>query len=257
MRALLLAAGLGTRLRPLTDSVPKCLVPIAGEPLLAHWLAALFADPRIERVLINTHHLADQVRAVVGSLPWRERVDLVHEPNLLGTGGTVLANRAWLGDGPVFVAHADNLTDAPVSHIIDPHLAARGSVAMTMLAFRTPTPSTCGILELDAQARVVGFHEKVANPPGNLANGAVYVFEPEVVDRIAVAGRPGRRLVDRDHPAASAAYPGRRIRWLFHGYRDERGACLGARALSGTGSVEGVNWGVNWNGWPSDGITCG
>jgi mannose-1-phosphate guanylyltransferase len=190
MRALLLAAGLGTRLRPLTESVPKCLVPIAGRPLLTHWLTALFADPRIERVLINTHHLADQVTTVVGSLPWRHRIDLVHEPSLLGTGGTVLANRAWLGEGPVFVAHADNLTDAPVSHIIDPHLAARKSVAMTMLAFRTPTPGTCGILELDAQARVVGFHEKVANPPGNLANGAVYVFEPEVVDRIAAIGRP-------------------------------------------------------------------
>ena len=166
MRALLLAAGLGTRLRPLTETVPKCLVPIAGRPLLTHWLDALFADPRIERVLINTHHLADQVTAVVGSLPWRHRIDLVHEPSLLGTGGTVLANRAWLGGGPVFVAHADNLTDAPVSHIIDPHLAARKSVAMTMLAFRTPTPGTCGILELDARARVVGFHEKVANPPG-------------------------------------------------------------------------------------------
>lgn len=190
MRALLLAAGLGTRLRPLTESLPKCLVPIAGRPLLTHWLDALFADPRIERVLINTHHLADQVTTVVDSLPWRQRIDLVHEPSLLGTGGTVLSNRAWLGEGPVFVAHADNLTDAPVSHIIDPHLAARGSVAMTMLAFRTPTPGTCGILELDAQARVVGFHEKVANPPGNLANGAVYVFEPEVVERIAALGRP-------------------------------------------------------------------
>jgi mannose-1-phosphate guanylyltransferase len=190
MRALLLAAGLGTRLRPLTESVPKCLVPIAGQPLLVHWLRALFDDPRIERVLINTHHLADQVTAVVGALPWRQRIDLVHEPRLLGTGGTVLANRTWLGEGPFFVAHADNLTDAPVSHIIDPHLAARKSVAMTMLAFRTPTPSTCGILELDAQARVVGFHEKVANPPGNLANGAVYVFEPEVVDRIGAVGRP-------------------------------------------------------------------
>jgi len=190
MRALLLAAGLGTRLRPLTESVPKCLVPIAGQPLLTYWLEALFADPRIERVLINTHHLADQVTALVRSLPWRHRIDLVHERTLLGTGGTVLANRAWLGEGPFFLAHADNLTDAPVSHIIEPHLSARGSVAMTMLAFRTPTPSTCGILELDAEARVVGFHEKVADPPGNLANGAVYVFEPEVVNRIAAVGRP-------------------------------------------------------------------
>ncbi len=190
MRAILLAAGLGTRLRPLTDTLPKCLVPIHDRPLLVYWLEALFGDRRIERVLINTHYLAEQVRAVVAGVPWRDRIDMVHEPHLLGTGGTVLANRAWCGRPPIFVAHADNLTDAPPSHIIDPHLAARSDVAMTMLAFRTSTPQNCGILELDDRRHVTVFHEKVADPPGNLANGAVYVFEDEVVDRIASLGRP-------------------------------------------------------------------
>src|SRR5690242_13167440 len=150
MRAILLAAGLGTRLRPITDTLPKCLVPIAGRPLLVHWLESLLAESRIERVLVNTHYLPDQVRAVVAGLPYRERIDLVQEPQLLGTGGTVLANRAWCGPAPLFVAHADNLTDAPPSFIITPHLAQRSQVAMTMMAFRTPSPRTCGILELDA-----------------------------------------------------------------------------------------------------------
>ncbi len=190
MRAILLAAGHGTRLRPLTDTLPKCLVPIHDRPLLVHWLQALFDDARIERVLINTHYLAEQVRTVVAAVPWRDRIDLVHEEVLLGTGGTVLANRAWCGRGPLFVAHADNLTDAPPAHIIDPHLAAGADVAMTMLAFRTPTPRSCGILELDRRRHVVAFHEKVADPPDNLANGAVYVFNDEVVDRIASYGRP-------------------------------------------------------------------
>jgi mannose-1-phosphate guanylyltransferase len=96
MRALLLAAGIGSRLRPLTETVPKCLVPIHGRPLLDYWLELLFSGGT-ERVLINTHWLADHVRDYVASCRWRPRIDLVHEGTLLGTGGTILANRATLG----------------------------------------------------------------------------------------------------------------------------------------------------------------
>ena len=193
MRALLLAAGLGTRLRPLTDQVPKCLVTIGGRPLLSYWLDALLADRRVDRVLINTHYLPEQVRGFVSQSRWAERIDLVHETELLGTGGTILANRAYFGDGPLFVAHADNLTDASMATLLDAHFAAGPDILATLLAFRTQTPSTCGILELDGAGRVVGFHEKVANPPGNLASGAVYMFAPAVVDRIAARGH---RFVD-------------------------------------------------------------
>lgn len=189
MRALLLAAGLGTRLRPLTDHMPKCLVPIGDRPLLAYWLDGLLCDRRIEHILINTHYMAAEVRAFVDTLPSRDRIDLVHEPELLGTGGTILANRRYFGDRPLFVAHADNLTDAALGGLIDAHLAAGPGILATLLAFRTLTPRSCGILELDAAHRVIGFHEKVADPPGNLANGAVYVFAPEVVERIAALGR--------------------------------------------------------------------
>jgi len=190
VRALLLAGGLGTRLRPLTNHVPKCLVPIRDRPLLAYWLDALFCDPRIDRVLINTHHLAEPVASFVASSHWRERIDLVHEAKLLGTGGTILANRAYFGEKPFFVAHADNLTDAALGPLLDAHFAAGPKILATLLSFRTMTPHSCGILELDGNHHVTGFHEKVANPPGNLANGAVYVFAPEVIDRIAALGRP-------------------------------------------------------------------
>jgi mannose-1-phosphate guanylyltransferase len=190
MRALLLAAGLGTRLRPLTDTVPKCLVPIHGQPLLGLWFDLLFGACVIERALVNTNWLAPQVEAFVAGSPWRDRVDLVAEPVLLGTGGTVLANRDWLGQGPFLVAHADNLTDFDVAGLIAAHRARPPGIALTMLAFRTDAPQSCGILETDAAGRVLAFHEKVANPPGNLANAAVYVFEPEVVAAAAALGRP-------------------------------------------------------------------
>ena len=189
MRALLLAAGLGTRLRPLTDTMPKCLVPIHGRPLLGYWLALLF-DGGIERVLINTHWLGDQVRQYVEQSPWRSRVDLVEEPDLLGTGGTVLANRDWFGPGPFLVAHADNLTELDVGGLIAAHRSRPAGCTITMLAFRTDDPRSCGILELDRQNIVQAFHEKVANPPGNLANAAVYIFEPEIVAALVRLGRP-------------------------------------------------------------------
>ena len=189
MRAILLAAGLGTRLRPLTDQTPKCLVPIHGVPLLAYWLDALFAGGQIERVLINTHHLAEQVEAFVAQSPWRDHIDLVHEAELHGTGGTLLANRAWLRDQAFLVIHADNLTDASIETLIQAHQAAGSDVLMTLLAFRTETPQQCGIVELDSGSRVTGFYEKVEHPPGNLANGAVYVFSPMVLEHMAAKGR--------------------------------------------------------------------
>ncbi|MET3485926.1 nucleotidyltransferase family protein [Methylobacterium sp. 1973] len=190
MRALLLAAGHGTRLRPLTERVPKCLVPIAGRPLLDYWLERLFACPDIERVLINTHWLAEQVAAHVGASAWRSRIDLVHEPELLGTGGTILANAGYFRSEPFLTAHADNLTAFDLDDFLARHRGRPAGAAMSMLSFRTDDPRSCGILELDERAIVRRFHEKVAEPPGNLANAAVYILEPEVVDFAASLGRP-------------------------------------------------------------------
>jgi mannose-1-phosphate guanylyltransferase len=189
MRALLLAGGLGTRLLPLTATTAKCLVEINGRPLLDYWLELLF-DGGIERVLVNTHWLAEQVEAFVATSRWAQRIDLVHEEELLGTGGTVLANREWFQGEPFVVAHADNLTDFDVGGLIEAHRTRPAGHAITMLGFRTDTPRSCGILELDARGTVIGFHEKVDNPPGNLANGAVYVFEPEVAESIAAIDGP-------------------------------------------------------------------
>jgi len=188
MRALLLAAGVGSRLRPLTNTTPKCLVRVHDRPLLDYWLDLVF-EGGIERALLNTHWLAEQVRAHVAQSRWRDRIDLVQEDELLGTGGTVLANRAWFGNQPFLVAHADNLTDFDVAGLLSAHRNRPPGCIMTMLAFRTDDPSSCGILELDGQNRVLAFHEKVENPPGNLANGAVYLFEPAVIADIAALGK--------------------------------------------------------------------
>lgn len=181
MRALLLAAGIGSRLRPITETIPKCLVPIHGRPLIDIWLDLLFGKDLIERVVINTHHLASKVETHVKASPWRGRIDLTYEPQLLGTGGTLKANRSLYG-GDVLVAHADNLTDFDLAGFLAAHQSRPADIALSMLAFRTDDPRSCGILELDERNVVGAFHEKVREPPGNLANAAVYAVTPEVID---------------------------------------------------------------------------
>lgn len=190
MRALLLAAGLGTRLRPLTERTPKCLAPIKGKPLLEYWLDLLFGGG-IDEVLVNLHYLPEQVRDHVYASPWRERISLVHEPELLGTAGTLLANRAFFGNEPLLLAHADNLTLFDPQAFVQAHASRPANAIMTMMTFRTDAPDTCGIVELDPNGIVTAFHEKVSHPPGNLANAAVYIFEPGIFDVLArMPGKP-------------------------------------------------------------------
>jgi mannose-1-phosphate guanylyltransferase len=189
MRALLLAAGLGTRLRPLTERMPKCLVAIRGKPLLAYWLDLLL-PAGIDQVLVNTHYLPQAVQAFVASSPWRSRVSLVHEDALLGTGGTVLANGEFFQRRPFLVAHADNLTRFDVAAFLRRHATRPNGCAITMMTFDTDSPQTCGIVEEDGQGIVRAFHEKVPNPPGRRANAAVYLFEPEVLDFLRGHGAP-------------------------------------------------------------------
>jgi mannose-1-phosphate guanylyltransferase len=180
VRALLLAAGVGSRLRPLTDEIPKCLAPIKGRPLLEFWLAML-ARARFKRILVNTHYLPDMVREVVGGNELAPRIELVHEATLLGTGGTVRANAAFCYGGDVLVAHADNLSLFDPAEFMRVHAARPLGCEITMMTFETPTPQSCGIVVCDASGVVREFHEKQPHPPGNVANAAVYVFSAEVV----------------------------------------------------------------------------
>ncbi len=157
--------------------------------MLEYWLDLLLEGP-VERVLINTHHLAPRVREFVAASPWRSKVSLVHEEQLLGTGGTVLRNRDFFGREPFMVVHADNLSAFDVATFIGRHAARPAGTAITMMTFDTDAPETCGIVELDAKGVVRQMHEKVPKPPGKRANAAVYIFEPEVVDFIASLGKP-------------------------------------------------------------------
>lgn len=183
-KAVLLAGGLGTRLKPLTDRVPKCLVDIDGRPLLAHWYEAL-AAAGIRDVLINTHHLPEPVRAFIAA---REREGFrtteAFEPVLLGSAGTIAAHPHWADDADeVLIVYADNLSDLAVAELLSTH--RRHGHPFTMLLFHAPDPKACGIATQDAEGRIVAFVEKPSAPASDLANAGVYVVSAPAWREIA------------------------------------------------------------------------
>ena len=145
MKAFLLAAGVGSRLRPITDTIPKCMVAIGGRPLIDIWLDA-FGAAGIDEVLVNLHHLPDVVRRHLAGRTGPPVVQTVYEPELLGSAGTLAANRSWLGDDDMFlVCNADNLTDFDLRALISEH--RDHSAVATLTVFHSENPSAGGVVE--------------------------------------------------------------------------------------------------------------
>lgn len=186
MKAFLLAAGFGTRLRPLTETTPKCLIPIKGKPLMVWWLE-LFELHGVTEVLVNTHYLAEMVRDfiakwnAVGKLP---HVTEFYEKTLLGSGGTVAANRDFVGNDDNFmICYADNLTDVDLTAFQKFHQTHDGILSMAL--FRTNRPKECGIASIDGNNRIIEFVEKPAQPKSNLANAGLYIARREIFDHLS------------------------------------------------------------------------
>jgi len=183
VKVILLAAGFGTRLRPLTDSIPKCLVPINGKPLLQIWLESLsFAG--LDSFLINTHYLSNQVESFIKKCDFKDMCTVKYEEVLLGTAGTLLANIDFIDHEDCVLIHADNYCLADFNLFMNAHMNRPKHCLMTMMTFQTDNPSSCGIVELDKENVVIDFHEKVDKPPGNQANCAVYILSKEALKRI-------------------------------------------------------------------------
>ena len=176
----MLAAGLGTRLRPLTSNTPKCLVPINGVPLMQIWLERLSAAG-IGPFLVNTHYLQDQVAKFVAQSAFKSQVQLVEEVTLLGTAGTLLANREFFSNEDGMLLHADNYCLANFPRFIAAHEDRSKNCLMTMMTFTSDRPQQCGVVELDSSGVVVDFHEKVNNPPSSIANAAAYILSAEMI----------------------------------------------------------------------------
>ncbi len=178
MKAFLLAAGIGSRLRPITDNIPKCLVPINGHSLLYYWLK-LFEHYRIDEVLINLHHLPDLVFEFLEENEFNLKVHTVFEQELLGSAGSIRNNFDFVCKEREFlICYADNLTNINLAKMIDFHKLNRPT--LTLGLFRTNNPALCGIAEVAENHTVINFIEKPENPKSNLAGAGVYIANHEI-----------------------------------------------------------------------------
>ena len=178
MKAFLLAAGLGTRLRPITENTPKCLVPINDKPLLQYWID-LFEKHNITEVCINLHYLSDQVVNYINQHQTSIKWTLAYEPELLGSGGTIFANQSFITDNePFFICYADNLTNINLTQMLQFHQSKNSS--FTMALFECNNPKECGIVEMNDNNFIIQFQEKPEYPKSNLANAGIYLANSEI-----------------------------------------------------------------------------
>ncbi|HVS84903.1 MAG TPA: nucleotidyltransferase family protein [Gaiellaceae bacterium] len=197
MKALLLAAGRGTRLRPLTDTVPKCLVPVAGKPTLVRAIE-LLREQGVTDLIVNLHHRPEAVVDAIGdggSLG--VRVAYSFEPELLGTAGALDPCRDRLGDSRFLVVFADNVFACDLGEVVALH--ERLGAALTMTLHHRDDVRASGWADVDGDGVVRRFVEKPESPEafGGWVNAGLLVCEPRVLEAVprGVASDLGRDVV--------------------------------------------------------------
>jgi len=173
MNAILLAAGYGTRLRPLTEHKPKCLIELNGRPLLDIWINKLI-NLGVDEILINTHYLSDQVEEFICKHKFRDRIQLSYEKEIKGTAGTLIRNINFFKNRDGLLIHADNFCADDLKKLLLAHNNRQEICDITMLTFQCEFPKECGIVEVNQKKIITNFHEKVDKFHGYLANGAIY-----------------------------------------------------------------------------------
>ena len=189
MKAFLLAAGLGTRLKPITNEMPKCLVHINGRPLLEWWID-LLRKHNVSEVLINLHHLPEKVVEFLSRNSNHIKFNYYYEEKLLGSAGTLRMNKDFVkGEKEFFILYADNLTNIDLTEFKNFHNSH--SFPFSMALFHSQNPKACGIAELDAESLIIDFEEKPKEPKSDLASAGIFISSPDILELI-----PNNNLTD-------------------------------------------------------------
>jgi NDP-sugar pyrophosphorylase family protein len=191
MKAFILAAGLGTRLRSLGLDVPKVMVPICGKPLLEHHIE-LFKRQGIREFIVNLHYLPEKITSYFGDgSRFGVKIEYSHEPDLLGTAGAVKKMAHKLHDAAFFVFYGDNLVRIDFAPLVEFHQSRKALV--TVALFESTEPWTGGVVETEANGRVRRFVEKPdpKQVSTNLISAGIFVVEPAVLEEI-----PGGQFCD-------------------------------------------------------------
>jgi glucose-1-phosphate thymidylyltransferase len=231
MKGLILAGGSGTRLRPITHTSAKQLVPVAGKPILFYGLESM-ADAGVKDVGVIVGETASEIRSAVGDgSDWGLKVTYIEQSAPLGLAHCVLIAREFLGDEDFVMYLGDNLLQQGVREFVDhfergrqrsaqPALGEepRGAAAAEILLTPVADPRHFGVAELDRSGRVVRLVEKPETPPSELALVGVYLFDARIHDAVR-AIRPSKRneleitdaiqwLIDAGHPVSSQILAG-------------------------------------------------
>jgi len=193
MKALILAAGLGTRLRPLTNTIPKPLLPIAGKPLLQYHLDQL-TKHGVNDVLINTHYLPEKISTYIdeyGSMHDEMNIVTSFEETLLGSAGSLKMNQDFFStEEDFFIVYGENLTDIDYTTLMDYHKSKGGLV--TIAGYREEHPEQKGVIEYASDARITRFVEKPG--PGettsSIANAGIYVINKKIFAYLSKLNTP-------------------------------------------------------------------
>ncbi len=187
MKAVILVGGEGTRLRPLTYTTPKAMVPVLNRPYLAHLLAYL-ASYGVDEVALALGYLPDRVQAYFGAgEALGLRLIYSVEERALGTAGAARLAACRLGarsNDPLLVLNGDIFTDLPLDRVVNVHRAAGASVTIGLVP--VADPSQYGVVKPDPDGRIRAFIEKPApgTAPTNLINAGIYVLDPSVLDLV-------------------------------------------------------------------------
>jgi mannose-1-phosphate guanylyltransferase len=182
MKAMLLVAGRGTRLRPITDYIPKAALPIAGVPLLHIWIRKL-EDTGVTHLFINPSHGGHYIQECI--LDAKPKIDIItirNEKEPLGTAGTIKNAGDWIDGDDFFVIYGDNLSDVSLLQLKTQH---HKPAVLTMFAYRTSKPRHKGIIELGERGWMKSFEEKPDEPKSDLASSGIAYATPELLDYIS------------------------------------------------------------------------
>jgi mannose-1-phosphate guanylyltransferase len=180
VRAVVLVGGEGTRLRPLTETIPKPLIPLVDRPFLHHVLDHLAAHG-VETALLSSPYLQDAFAPVLAERSGGPEVTWITEERPLGTGGAI-ANALRGSSGPVLALNGDILTDLDLTALVGAHRerGATATIALTPVEDARPY----GLVDLDGDGRVLAFREKPADPGPGLINAGTYVLQAEALSEV-------------------------------------------------------------------------
>jgi mannose-1-phosphate guanylyltransferase len=180
MRAIIIAGGLGTRLRPLTYNTPKIVVPLVNQPFI-FYMVDLLLRHGIHEIVLNLHYLSDKVHEVIDALEKRgAKIFISLEKDPLGTAGAVKNAQEYFTDEPLVVLNGDILTDLDISAMIKMHREKRAAVTIALT--RVEDPRAFGLVVLDEEGRILKFIEKPASHQivANTINAGTYILDPKI-----------------------------------------------------------------------------